>query len=228
MINADTALHLPDFRAAERTFQLVTQVAGRTGRGDEGRPRAGADASVPSTPAIQAARAHDYRLLRRARSCRSGENTAIRRSRRWSGWWCAGRGATTAAEFAEHVRRAADAGRARRSSPACSARPSANRQNARAVTASTCWLLGRRRRRVAGHRRGTPRPISSRPRACSGSSTSIRSTCCSPLATTHSRRGRQGDHQADGQQHQVLRGSGIPQNRSTRFDCLCQERCTRS
>ena len=33
VINADTALHLPDFRAAKRTFQLVAQVAGRTGRG---------------------------------------------------------------------------------------------------------------------------------------------------------------------------------------------------
>ena len=43
VINADTALHLPDFRAAERTFHLVTQVAGRTGRGPEGRPGAGAD-----------------------------------------------------------------------------------------------------------------------------------------------------------------------------------------
>ncbi|HCJ66973.1 MAG TPA: primosomal protein N' [Elusimicrobia bacterium] len=34
IINADVALHLPDFRAAERTFQLVTQVAGRAGRAE--------------------------------------------------------------------------------------------------------------------------------------------------------------------------------------------------
>jgi hypothetical protein len=32
IINADLALHLPDFRAGERTFQLLTQVAGRAGR----------------------------------------------------------------------------------------------------------------------------------------------------------------------------------------------------
>jgi primosomal protein N' (replication factor Y) len=59
VINADIALHLPDFRAAERTFQLVTQVAGRTGRGEQGGCVL-VQTFDPEHPAIQAAVGHDY------------------------------------------------------------------------------------------------------------------------------------------------------------------------
>ena len=59
VVNADTALHLPDFRAAERTFQLVTQVAGRTGRGPRGG-RVLVQTCEPDHPAIRAAVRHDY------------------------------------------------------------------------------------------------------------------------------------------------------------------------
>ena len=59
VINADTALHLPDFRAAERTFHLVTQVAGRTGRGPKGG-RVLVQTFSPDHPAILAAIRHDY------------------------------------------------------------------------------------------------------------------------------------------------------------------------
>jgi primosomal protein N' (replication factor Y) len=59
VVNADTALHLPDFRAAERTFQLVTQVAGRTGRGPKGG-RVLVQTFNPDHPVIQAAIRHDY------------------------------------------------------------------------------------------------------------------------------------------------------------------------
>jgi len=59
VINADTALHLPDFRAGERTFQLVTQVAGRTGRGGKGG-RVVVQTFSPDHPSIVAASRHDY------------------------------------------------------------------------------------------------------------------------------------------------------------------------
>ncbi|MCC7085250.1 MAG: primosomal protein N' [Pirellulales bacterium] len=64
VINADTALHLPDFRAAERTFQLVTQVAGRTGRGDKGG-RVLVQTFNPDHPAIAAAVHHDFNRFAR-------------------------------------------------------------------------------------------------------------------------------------------------------------------
>jgi primosomal protein N' (replication factor Y) (superfamily II helicase) len=59
VVTADTALHFPDFRASERTFQLVAQVAGRTGRGDKGG-RVLVQTFNPDHPAIQAAVHHDY------------------------------------------------------------------------------------------------------------------------------------------------------------------------
>jgi primosomal protein N' (replication factor Y) (superfamily II helicase) len=59
VIQADTALHLPDFRAAERTFHLVTQVAGRTGRGEKGG-RVLVQTFSPDHAAIRAAVRHDY------------------------------------------------------------------------------------------------------------------------------------------------------------------------
>jgi primosomal protein N' len=59
IIYADLALHVPDFRAGERTFQLLTQVAGRAGRGDvEGEVFV--QAFTPFHPAIQYARRHDF------------------------------------------------------------------------------------------------------------------------------------------------------------------------
>ncbi len=64
VINADSALHLPDFRAAERTFHLVTQVAGRTGRSEKGG-RVLVQTFQPEHPAIQAAVRHDYAMFAR-------------------------------------------------------------------------------------------------------------------------------------------------------------------
>jgi len=59
IIYADLALHQPDFRAGERTFQLLTQVAGRAGRGDiEGEVFV--QAFTPFHPSIQFARRHDF------------------------------------------------------------------------------------------------------------------------------------------------------------------------
>lgn len=59
VITADTALNLPDFRAAERTFQLLAQVSGRAGRGP-GDSRVIVQSYHPAHYSIQAAASHDY------------------------------------------------------------------------------------------------------------------------------------------------------------------------
>ncbi|MBL8991575.1 MAG: primosomal protein N', partial [Phycisphaerae bacterium] len=59
IVNADTALNLPDFRAAERTFQLVCQVAGRAGRADL-PGRVIVQTMSPAEPAIVLASRHDF------------------------------------------------------------------------------------------------------------------------------------------------------------------------
>ena len=59
MVDADIGMHVPDFRASERTFQLLVQVAGRAGRGD----RAGevvVQSFAPHSPPIQFARRADF------------------------------------------------------------------------------------------------------------------------------------------------------------------------
>ncbi|MBX3363415.1 MAG: primosomal protein N' [Phycisphaeraceae bacterium] len=74
VINADTALHLPDFRSSERTFQLVSQVAGRAGRG-EVPGEVIVQTMTPEHPAIVHASRHDYVAFAR-------EELAMRRASR--------------------------------------------------------------------------------------------------------------------------------------------------
>lgn len=73
VINADTSLTMPDFRAAERTFQLVSQVAGRAGRGE--KPGLVIVQTMhPREPAIISAASHDYPSFAQAELALRREN----------------------------------------------------------------------------------------------------------------------------------------------------------
>ena len=82
VVSADAQLGFPDFRAAERTFQLLTQVAGRAGRGT----LAGevlVETHYPEHYAIQLAAQQDYLARFSRRSCTSAGLCTIRLSARW-------------------------------------------------------------------------------------------------------------------------------------------------
>ncbi len=83
VVNADVGLHVPDFRSAERTFQLLSQVAGRTGRG-----RAAAACSCRrSRRSIRASpwRRRTITPASRRRNCFIDGRTTIRRTSGWRG-----------------------------------------------------------------------------------------------------------------------------------------------
>lgn len=60
VISADVTLNIPDFRSSERTFQLLTQAAGRSGRGEE-QGQVIIQTYSPESTAIQFAKNHDYK-----------------------------------------------------------------------------------------------------------------------------------------------------------------------
>mgnify|MGYP001024674945 FL=1 len=64
IISADISLNIPDFRSAEKTFQLITQAAGRAGRGEE-RGHVIVQTYSPEHYAVTAAAAHDYEAFYR-------------------------------------------------------------------------------------------------------------------------------------------------------------------
>jgi primosomal protein N' (replication factor Y) len=62
VVDCDVGLHMPDFRAAERVFQLLTQVSGRSGRGEQ-PGRVILQTRVASHPSIVYTKEHDYRAF---------------------------------------------------------------------------------------------------------------------------------------------------------------------
>lgn len=74
VISADTSLNLPDFRAAERTFQLLTQVSGRSGRREK-EGEVFIQTYRPDDYSIQAAAEQDYEAFYRREMERAASST---------------------------------------------------------------------------------------------------------------------------------------------------------
>ncbi len=155
VINADTALHFPDFRAAERTFQLVTQVAGRTGRGERGG-RVVVQTYSPDHPAILAAQRHDYIMF-------ANQELPVRREFgyppcwQWSESWCVGRSKRRWSSSLAHLVEPAPArgGQDRGHAPHPRARGGTDSTTARPFSLSraalSCPTRGFAGHRTAGH-----------------------------------------------------------------------------
>ena len=107
VVDADTALSIPDFRAGERTFQLVSQVAGRAGRGDHAG-RVIVQTYCPGDPAVALAALHDYPAFARqemAARVRAGLPPATRMARIVCRDEDSSRAMTRAKEIAQALRR---------------------------------------------------------------------------------------------------------------------------
>ena len=163
VVDADTGLAMPDFRAEERTFQLITQLAGRSGRTAPGRVVV--QTFQPDARAVVLAARHDVPASSR-KSCAAARSSAIRPT----GTSCASSSrAGTPTTRAVCSRRSATAGRSRRDRARAAPPPpwplprAADRQDERAAarrldgrTAPRGRDPGDAPRRPAGRRRRRP------------------------------------------------------------------------